>query len=455
MKRISRRDFLKASGAVIGATALAGCAQPAPTAVPTAAPKAAAPAATTAPAATAVPAAKPIKGTKLNYAWTKGAVAFDVFEKGVQDWAKATGVEVTMETAAQAEWSAKLATMAETKQGADIIEMYSNDVPVNAPVLMDISDLGDEIGKKVGGWYDGPKSVGVQNGKWVALPVAIWGQYWHWRTDLFKEAGVEKWPETWEDLHQVGKKLKAKGFPVGFVVGHASTDGTAHCLSLLWSYGGKEFETDGKTIALDSPETLKCLEFFKDFYNDACSPDSFSWTEAGNNQAYNSKQVCATNNAVSIYTGLLANDKPLAEITSLGAPLKGPAGAVQMMNSLYIGIPTYSKNVEAAKACLRDCIFDLTFRAAYCKAGMAYALPPFAGLEKDSRAWPDDPKLASAPTMGRTARVAGYAGPFTKIVGQSMNKYLIIDMFAKVAQGTAPKESIKWAVNEMNVLLKG
>ena len=34
MKHISRRDFIKASGAAIGSAALAGCAQPAPTAAP-------------------------------------------------------------------------------------------------------------------------------------------------------------------------------------------------------------------------------------------------------------------------------------------------------------------------------------------------------------------------------------------------------------------------------------
>jgi len=28
-------------------------------------------------------------------------------------------------------------------------------------------------------------------------------------------------------------------------------------------------------------------------------------------------------------------------------------------------------------------------------------------------------------------------------------------MFAKVAQGTAPKDAISWAVNEVNVLIKG
>ena len=452
MKHISRRDFLKASGAMIGAAAVAGCAQPAPTAAP-AATTAPAAAATTAPAA---PAAASIQGTKLTYFGGNPAVGAEEWRKAVTDCMASKGVEVSIENVAQAEWSAKLATMAETQQGADIVELFANDVPVNTPALLDITDIADEIGARNGGWYAGPKSVALQNGKMVALPMYIYAQYWHWRMDLFKEAGVETWPETWEDLHQVGKKLKANGFPVGFVLGHAGTDGNTHCLSLLWSYGGKEFNKDG-SVALDSPETLNCLEFFKDFYNDACSPDTFSWTEAGNNQAYNSKQISATNNAVSIYQGLLKNDPPLAEITGLGGALKGPAGAFQMMNSLYIGIPTYSKNVDAAKALLKECIFDpnMQFLGSFTKLTNAYVLPPFGGLENNPNTWPTDPKLASAPTLGKDARAPGYEGPFTKIVGQSMNKYIVIDMFAKVAQGTAPKDAISWAVNEINVLIKG
>jgi len=440
MNRITRRDFLKASGVMIGAAALAGCGQPAPTAAPQA----------------AAPVVKSIKGTKLTYFGGNPAVGPEEWRKNITDWCTGQGVEASIEYVAQAEWSAKLATMAETKQGADIVELFSNDVAINAPVLMDITDLANEIASWNGGWFEGPKSVAMQGGKMVALPMYIYAQYWHWRTDLFKEVGVEKWPETWEDLHKVGKDLKAKGSPVGFVLGHAGTDGNCHVLSLLWSFGGKEFNPDG-TVALDSPETLACLEFFKDFYKDACSEDSFSWTEAGNNQAYNSKQVSCTNNAVSIYTGLLKNDPALAEITGLGGALKGPAGAFQMMNSLYIGIPAYSKNPDAARALLRDCIFDqkMSFLGNYSKLTNAYILPPFGGLEKNPAVWPTDPKLASAPTLGKNARVPGYAGPFTKIVGQSMNKYIVIDMFAKVAQGTAPKDAISWAVNEVNVLIKG
>jgi multiple sugar transport system substrate-binding protein len=448
-RKITRRDFLKkasAAAAVIGAApVVAACGG---AAAPTSAP---------APAATTAPQAKSIKGTKFQMFWMEPSIAAskEAQVKAANEWAAATGVELSMETLALAEWAAKLATMAETKQGADIVHMYTMDVAVNAGAMMDVTDLADELGQKMGGWYEGIKQVCIRDGKWKALPAAIYGQYWHYRTDLFQAVGADKFPETWEELHQIGTKLKAKGNPIGFTLGHAVTDGATHCYSLLWSYGGKELEADGKTIALDSPETLKCLEFFQAFYKDALDEDSFSWNESGNNQAFNSKKASATNNANTVYVGLLTNDPELAKVTSIGPTPKGPAGAFQYMSSQYWGIPTYSKNPEAAKAFLRDSYYTLPFQIAFTKAGNGYNLPSFGALEKEDSAWPTDPKLAAARTLAKGVRMPGYAGPFTQLIGQSMNKFLIIDMFAKVAQGTAPKDAIKWAVNEMNVLMKG
>ena len=104
-----------------------------------------------------------------------------------------------------------------------------------------------EIGTAVGGWYDGPKSVAVRGGQWKALPAAIYGQYWITRQVPLPAGGVDKWPTTYEDLHQAGKKLKTAGTPVGHTLGHAVTDGATHNYSLMWSYGAKEMEADGKT----------------------------------------------------------------------------------------------------------------------------------------------------------------------------------------------------------------
>ncbi|MBX3086281.1 MAG: extracellular solute-binding protein [Anaerolineae bacterium] len=400
--------------------------------------------------------ASDVAGSKLTVLWMKGSIAAaaDLEQKMMEDWAKAAGVELTIDTVALAEWAAKLATLAEVKGGADLINLYTQHVGVNQPVLSDVTDLKAEIGKSLGGWYPGPEAVGVADGKAHAIPTYVYGQYWHWRTDLFAEAGASEWPKTWEELHKVGKTLKEKGTPIGFTLGPAVTDGATHNYSLLWSFGGKEFEEDGKTIALDSPETLACLEFFRDFYHDALSEEAFAWNETGNNQAYTSGLVSATNNANTIYLGLPANAPDLVDKTSLGGALAGPAGAYQYMSMQFWGIPTYSANVEAATAFLKDAYYGTDFQKQVLIAGNGYNLPSHHGLDADDSAWPSDKNLAAARTLAGAVRVPGYAGPFTSAVGQSMDKFLIINMFASVAQGTEPKEAIAKTIDEMNVILK-
>jgi multiple sugar transport system substrate-binding protein len=397
-----------------------------------------------------------LQGSKLTVLWMKGSVAAaaDLEEKMMQDWAAANGIELTIDTVALGEWAAKLATLAEVQGGADLINLYTQHVGVNQPVLSDVTALKSEIGASLGGWLAGPEAVGVADGKSYAIPTYVYGQYWHWRTDLFAEAGVTEWPKTWEELHKVGKTLKEKGTPIGFTLGPAVTDGATHNYSLLWSFGGKEFEADGKTIALDSPETLACLEFFRDFYHDALNEEAFAWNETGNNQAYTSGLVAATNNANTIYLGLPANAPDLVDKTSLGGALAGPNGAYQYMSMQFWGIPTYSANVEAATAFLKDAFYSVDFQKQVTVAGNGYNLPPHHGLDADDSAWPSDPNLAAARTLADTVRVPGYEGPFTSAVGQSMDKFLIINMFASVAQGTDPKEAIAKTIDEMNVILK-
>lgn len=408
-------------------------------------------------AAPRVARANSIQGTKLTVLWMKGSVVpqAEAEEKMIRDWAAAAGVELTIDTIALAEWAAKLATLAEVKGGADIVHLYTQHVGVNLPVLRDVTALKAELGTKLGAWLPGPDSVGVVDGKNFAIPANVYGQYWHYRKDLFEAEGVTEWPSTWEALRTVGKALKAKGTPIGFTLGPAVTDGATHCYSLLWSFGGKEFEADGKTIALDSPETVECLEWFQGFYADALDENAFAWNELGNNQAYLSGQIAATNNANTIYLGLAKNAPDLVATTSLGGALKGSKEAVQYMSSQYWGIPTYSSNVPAAEAFLRDAFYNLDYQKTALLAGNGYNLPPFTALDKVDAAWPSDPNLKASRSLAATARIPGYAGPFTRAVGQSMDKFLIINMFASVAQGLSPKEAITKTVDEMNVILKG
>lgn len=467
---LTRRQFLAASSAVALGSLLAACGggssatdtpKPAGGTSGTTAPAVTTAAGASAPtggtAATAATTSKPIKGTKASILWLVPSVkaSEDAQTANMNNWAKTAGVDLTLDTVSLEELDGKLATSAQTKQGADLVNLYAQHLAVNANVMTDLTDLANELNTRLGGWYDSVKSVCIQNGKWIALPTYVYGEYWNYRTDLFQQAGASTFPTTWEDLHQVGKKLKASGTPIGFTLGHAVTDGNVHVLSLLWSYGGNIFTPDGKTVALDSKETLDCLTFFQSFYHDALAENAFAWDEGGNNNAYNSGQIAATINANTIYLGLLTSNADLATKTNLAGAVKGPAGGFLYESFAYWGVPTYAKNPDAAKAYLRDAFYDLNFQAQLTKAGNGYNLPTYAGLETNDSAWPTDPKLAAARTVAKVARVPGAPGPFTPALGQVLNKFIVIDMFAKVAQGTAPKDAITGAVNEINVILKG
>ena len=71
-------------------------------------------------------------------------------------------------------------------------------------------------------------------------------------------------------------------------------------------------------MALDSKEMLDCLTFFKQYYKDSLSEKAFGWDETGNNLAYTSGQVAATNNANTIYAGLLTSNADLARKSNHG-----------------------------------------------------------------------------------------------------------------------------------------
>ena len=69
-----------------------------------------------------------------------------------------------------------------------------------------------------------------------------------YRKSWFEEIGVSKFPETWEEYREAGKKLKAKGRPIGQTLGHTFGDAPAFTYPLpvvVGRQGGRR--EDGKT----------------------------------------------------------------------------------------------------------------------------------------------------------------------------------------------------------------
>ena len=165
----------------------------------------------------------------------------------------------------------------------------------------DVSDIAEEMGKEQGGWYHAAREMAVVNGKWKAIPFCNIGQLMNWRTDWFAEVGVKKFPETWDELYEVGKKLKAKDHPFGFELGHGFGDNHGWLYPLLWSYGGARGRAeDGKTVMIDSDETARAVDFARKFFKDTMFDDVLGWTDVSNNKAWMAEQISCTNNAESI-----------------------------------------------------------------------------------------------------------------------------------------------------------
>ena len=128
---------------------------------------------------------------------------------------------------------------------------------IEAGVFKDITDkvMGD-LGKDF--WLDffeGHRLVTSKGGRIYALQLHTNNLALFYRKSLLEKAGVEKVPETWDELLEACEKIKEKLGIYGFAVcATASEEGTWQFEPFLWSNGGSLLE-------LDRPEAVKALEF--------------------------------------------------------------------------------------------------------------------------------------------------------------------------------------------------
>jgi multiple sugar transport system substrate-binding protein len=136
---------------------------------------------------------------------------------------------------------------------------------------------------------------------WLGVPWCALGIQIAYRKSWFDEIGVSKFPETWEAYREAAKKLKAKGRPIGQTLGHAYNDAPAFSYPYLWSWGGKEVEADGRTVALNSKETLESVKFMVGFWKNSCDEGGLGWDDSSNNRAFLAGTISGTSNGASIY----------------------------------------------------------------------------------------------------------------------------------------------------------
>ena len=362
------------------------------------------------------------------------------------EWGRANGVEVTIENVNIQDLQTRTASAIETKAGADIVQFMGNWAWLYAPALVDMTKAAEAYQKQYGKYYPSIEQVSKVNGAWRALPYSYVSNVVVYRKDWLAEVGHPE-PKTWDEWREAGKKLKPKNRPIGLAVSHAVGDGPGNCYPLFWSWGCKETEADGKTVAINSKETLDCVQWVVGFYKDALDDAALAYDDTSNNKNYLGGTVSMVINSPSVTVKAKEDFPDIYKQTWHAGFPAGPAGAAAWELNLSHGIMSYSKNRDAAEAFLLWLMEPKQYEAWMMACGGTNA-GPTAYFEK-AAVWTSEPILTALKDIPKTVRHYGYPGPATRAAAESVSKFIVVDMLAKACQGMAPKDAITWAEREL------
>ena len=451
---ITRREFLKGAAMVGGGAALsavvAACGG-SPTAAPAA--TTGAPAATTAGAA---PTSAPVvlKGANITYLggpWSFLPELDPVIDAFANDWAKQNNVTINLQREGT-NLLAKIQTAIETGAGANIIQ-YSSPAITFAKSLVDVSDIYQYLNDQGGGYIPSASNAVKVGGKYLAVPLGQNSWMMNYREDWFKEAGADKFPDTWDDLLALGTKLKANGHPIGMTFSDkAAGDGNATPRMMLWAFGAKEFNPDG-SLALDSPETLAALNYAIKLHNAAGDPGETAYDDAANNGAFLAGKISMTPNVNTIYLPALKNAPDIAKAMNTAIPPKGPGGRFTGTQINWWGILNNTKgiNLDAAKDLIKQ-FFSIKNLDPFFKAGQGYIVPMLPGYDNEP-IWSPDPKLATVKDVFKLSLPPGYAlAEQTKLSGLMVDKVVIGKLFSQACSTGNARAALDGVLKDINDL---
>jgi len=375
----------------------------------------------------------------------------DELRKQAEAFGKQAGATVRVDTIAHLQIPSKRAAEAQSQSGHDMILTGGADPFLFEKQHADVGDLIEELGKKYGGWYPFAREGSHTASGWKAVP-------WFWvsfpatyNMTHFKKAGLE-YPKTWDELLHHGKILKKQGNPVGIAISHCA-DANTTFWSVLWCYGGKVLEADGRTVALKSDQTERVIEWYKELYRDAMEPEVLSWDDAGNNRCILAGKCSWIHNPISPYAAALAKSMPIADEINHHPSPAGPAGTHSAPPINGIGIWKFSKNVDLAKDFIRF-LFQKENYDAWITASNAFNHPPLKHLA-DHPIWSKNPKLAMLPREAEYAHERGWPAKPSAAVQLIQVNYVLPDMVAKAVNGMPTKRAMDWGQEQVRLAVQG
>jgi multiple sugar transport system substrate-binding protein len=366
------------------------------------------------------------------------------------DWGTKNKVEVQVDHILAGELPAKIAAEVAAGAGHDVYGFSRpGDVPLYYKQLVDVGDISRQLSDQHGGWIQLGQDIGTYEGSWKGVPEYFIDFPGIYRKDLFDDNGLKP-VDSWDDLLKTGTILKDKGYPIGIGINQKSNDSLNSWSALLWSYGASTVAADGKTVAINSPQTREALTFALELYHKTMTNEVLSWDDTGNNLLLASGKGSWIQNPISALRTMEKETPDLAKKIAIGPSPGGPKGRTTPVSTQAFGIALTSASIAAAKAFLIDYYQVLSEGV---KASQGYNQP----LLKDFRKKPmpilgEDPRLTVLQDFDQFAHTSGYPGPPTQAAGEVEANWIVPLMVGRAVQDGDVNGAVDWATQKIEAI---
>jgi multiple sugar transport system substrate-binding protein len=376
------------------------------------------------------------------------------------------GIKVVFEATSDEGYPAQLAAAFAANQVPDIIThlpSYAAQTYYAQGLVEPVDDVAQTIG--LDKYYPNANDVfKTADGKLSATGLANTAADVMWiRTDLMKKAGVDEVPQTWDELRTACKKMQG-----GRIYGAPLPYGLNSMTSLIMlgfiHRGGGQVFTPDLQVAIDSPETLNALDFYKSM-REYCPPGAtgYSWGES-------LTAFVSGSTATGIYGGRvldnIATQNPgIADsVTCATYPTVSKSVPAWTYNDFpCVFIPKKAKNIPSSKA-FAAYLFDPVGYISELLGAPGHLLPVLKTIASDSR-YTSNPiiskyrkevdLMSSAAAAGHNL---GYESPAHK-PNRRANEIVASNVLAEMVQrvvlnNEAPKQVVGATAKKLEALMK-
>ncbi len=381
-KRISRRNFLRATGT--GAALLAAGAR-----VPGVLAQD--------PTATPLPLPEGQAGRLTVIHRTEYfEVVQTMFHDAVVNFADAQGIELDISTANPELFGDFIAKMVAAVQAGNPPDLGYNQLSIplmySQDILEDVTDVVEEAISRYGNVIPAIAEFNARiDDRWWAVPFMSVTGAWFARRDIFEAAGIDvNTLDTWDSRRDAALAVSD---PDNNIWGWGLTinrSGDAHGLimGVIQGFGGSITDESGLVVTFNSPETLAGVTWLADIYTNEMyrpmlPPGVESWTDTGNNEAYLAGTIALTTNQPSVYGAAKANDPELfANTAVLHAPKTLDGRLLEAGGSGWLTIYKGAPNIDVAKELMLT-LLDPANITPMAQNGGGLFLPAYADLWTD------------------------------------------------------------------------